>query len=293
MVITKYNQESGLYLVAESIDCGGKGSIINAIKKSEEDSGKLVLDLRFLWPSDEPDKIPPGNSNVLSALYRTDDVIPEYTKLKRYFQEISNRKIDSIILCEPTWANVGLAIRKKIVHEIKGKGYSAKDTAQAYADDRKELISKLINPAIKDCVDIYCERNFCSSVVYQSSMDDTADVTSIMKLEGNVFSAKNSPHLYIICDVSAETAMKRKATRLKQDECKFEVLPFQQRIAEKYRSEWLKDMLSSNGSMVVYVNTDKPTTLEDTTSTAIDIVRMFKSGTLKDRQKFNYDVVIS
>lgn len=290
MAITDYNQGSGLYLVAESIDCGGKGSIISAIKESLVKSGKTVIDLRLLWPSGDKDKEPPGHDNPLATLYGTDNIIPQYAKLKEYYKELTGRKIDAIITCEPTWSNVGLAIRKKIVHELEGRNYTAKDTAQAYADDREELISKLTLPAINDGVDVYCERNFCSSIVYQSSMDNTADVESIMKLKGNMLAAENGPHLYIICDIRAETAMERKASREKQDECKFEVLPFQKRIAEKYGSSWLKEILNSHGSMVVYVNTDKPTLPEDTSSASLSIVTLFKSGRLKDGQKFNYDI---
>lgn len=280
--------DSGLYLVAESIDCGGKGAVISAIKDWLVSKGKTVVDLRLLWPSGDKDKVPPGHDNPLAALYRTDNVIPEYAKLKGYYKEITGNKIDAIVTCEPTWSNVGLAIRRKIIHELEGMGYNAKDTAQAYADDRQELISRLILPAIRDSVDVFCERNFCSSIVYQSSMDDSADVESIMSLEGNRFAAGNAPRLYIICDVSAETAMERKASRVKQDQCRFEVLPFQKKVAGKYASVWLKEMLNSHGSMVVYVNTEKPTRPEDTAAAALSIIRKFRSGTLKDGQKFNY-----
>jgi thymidylate kinase len=290
MVITSYSQKTGLYLVAESIDCGGKGSIISAIKKKSIGSGKLVLDLRLLWPSDEEGKIPPGHDNPLYALYETDNVIPEYEKLKEYYLKMTGRRIDTIFTCEPTWANYGLLIRKKAVHEVLGKNYTAEDTAKLYAPDRHELISKLILPAVLDGVDVYCERNFCSSIVYQSSMDDVLTVEQILALEGNAYATRNSPHLYIICDVSAETAMERKAIRKKQDACKFEVLPFQKRIAEKYKSLWLRELLNSHGSIVAYVNTEKPTTPEDTVSAALSVVELFKSGKLQNSHKVNYDI---
>jgi thymidylate kinase len=280
--------KSGLYLVAESIDCGGKGSIISAIKDSEVRAGRLVVDLRLLWPSDEPGKVPSGPGNALWECYENDDVIPDYSKLKDHFTDADGRKIGSIFVCEPTWAHVGLAIRRKIIHEVAGKNYTAKDTAQAYADDREELIRKLIKPAIDDGVDVYCERNFCSSVVYQSSMDNPVSVEDIMRLPGNAFAARNAPHLYVICDLSAETAMKRKLERQKQDNCKFEVPEFQRRIEGKYRSSWLHALLTYHGSMVVYVNTDSPTTLDDTVRASLEIVKRFKSGSLRDKEKFNF-----
>jgi thymidylate kinase len=281
---------SGIYLVAESIDCGGKGSIISAIKRDEENAGKLVLDLRLLWPSDEPDKIPQGPLNVLSQIYGNDDVMPKYEDLQEFYRRTLGRGIDAIITCEPTWTGMGLKIRKKIIHEVLGLNHTAKDTADAYAKDRHDLISKLIFPAIQDGVDVFCERNFCSSVVYQSSMDTLLSVGDILALDGNLYASRHAPHVYVICDISADTAMERKNARKKQDACKFEVPEFMKKIAPKYRSPELKELLNSHRSMVVYVNTDKPATMDDTESAAREIVRKFREGSLRDGERFNYNI---
>ncbi|MBU2561611.1 MAG: hypothetical protein KKD17_04890 [Nanoarchaeota archaeon] len=288
-LITEYGKKSGLYLVAESIDCGGKGSIVSAIKRAEVSAGKHIIDLRLLWHSDEEGKVPSAQGNPLFAIYGIDDVIPEYGRLKEYFVRKDGRGIDVIFACEPTWARTGLKIRKKLIHEVKGLDYTARDAAEAYAEDRHELISRLIRPAVLDGVDVYCERNFCSSVVYQSSMDNPLSVDQILALEGNSYAAGNAPHLYVICDVSAETAMERKSARDKKDCCKFETLEFQRRIEGKYRAGWLRDILESQGSQVAYVNTEKPTRPEDTIRAALAVVKLFRSGKLKHGQKFNYD----
>ncbi|NQU79797.1 hypothetical protein HQ545_08580 [Candidatus Woesearchaeota archaeon] len=285
MVIAKYDSKTGLYLVAESIDFGGKGTIINTIKNSCVD--KNFIDLRLLWPSDEPDKIPAAKGNTLFDKYGTDDVIPKYEDLKQEFMK-QGRSLNTIFTCEPTWAKTGLKIRKKAIHETLGRKYTARETAELYAEDRQKLISKLIRPAILDGVDVFCERNFCSSIVYQSSMDNPLTVEEITSLESNKYAMRNAPHLYIICDVSADTAIKRKAGREKDDHCKFEVPEFLTRIEDRYRSEELKKMLNSHGSKVVYVNTDKPTTPEDTARAAIDILNLFRLGELKDGQRINY-----
>ncbi len=290
MVVVDFDSRTGLYLVAESVDCGGKGSIVSAIKRSELDAGSTVVDLRLLWPSNEKDKIPAGPGNPLFDIYGTDDVIPEYEKLKLHYLERYGEGIDVIFACEPTWARTGLKIRNKLIHEVKGKDYTARDAAEAYAEDRQELISKLIRPAILDGVDVYCERNFCSSVVYQSSMDNPLSVKQILALEGNRYAAENSPHLYIVCDVGADTAMERKSVRDKKDCCKFETLGFQRRIEDKYRSSWLADILRSYGSFVVYVNTEKPTSPRDTSAAALRIVSMFRDKKLDDGARFNFDL---
>ncbi|MBN1544988.1 hypothetical protein JW898_06025 [Candidatus Woesearchaeota archaeon] len=289
-LITECGRKSGLYLVAESIDCGGKGSIVSAIKRAEMAAGKRIIDLRLLWPSNEERRIADGGDNPLSAIYGTNDVIPEYGKLKSFFVGEDGKRIDVIFTCEPTWARTGLKIRNKLIHEVKGLDYTARDAAEAYAEDRQELISKLIRPAILDGVDVYCERNFCSSVVYQSSMDNPLTVDHILALEGNRYAAGNAPHLYVICDVSAETAMERKSARDKKDCCKFETLEFQRRIEGKYRAGWLRELLESQGSCVAYVNTEKPKRPEDTVRAALAVVGLFRSGKLKGGQKFNYGI---
>jgi thymidylate kinase len=286
MTVSHYT--AGIYLVAESIDCGGKGSIISAIKRDEESAGRLVLDLRLLWPSDEPGKIPIGKANVLSEIYGKDDVMPRYDDLQKYYRETFGRGIDAIITCEPTWTGTGLKIRKKIIRT--GAEFTARDTAQAFADDRHDLISKLIYPAIQDGVDVFCERNFCSSVVYQSSMEPALSVEEILKLEGNLYATRHAPHVYVICDISAGTAMQRKNARKKQDDCRFEVPDFMRKIEAQYRSPQLKELLNSHRSMVVYVNTESPTTMADTESAARDILRRFREGSLRDGARFNYDI---
>ena len=278
----------GLYLVAESIDCGGKGSIISAIKRDDESAGRLVLDLRLLWPSDEPDKIPLGRTNALSEIYGTDDIIPKYEELQKFYEKTFRRRIDTIITCEPTWAGIGLQIRKKIIKT--DADHTAKDTADAFAQDRHNLISRLIFPAIQDGVDVFCERNFCSSVVYQSSMDTPLSVEDILALEGNMYAARHAPHVYVICDISADTAMERKNARKKQDDCRFEVPEFMRKIEAQYRSPALKELLNSHKSMVVYVNTEKPTTPDDTDIAAREILRKLREGSLIDGARFNYNI---
>ncbi|MBT6519595.1 hypothetical protein HOK51_07135 [Candidatus Woesearchaeota archaeon] len=209
---------------------------------------------------------------ILTRLYGTNNVIPYYDHLK---QEVG--KLDLLVVCEPTWANVGLKIRNKIIHEIEGKDFSAADTAEAYALDRQELLLNLVLPAIYDNVDVGSERNVCSSITYQSTMDSAIlGVNQVLDYPGNVLAMKNSPDLYMICKISAATAMKRLAMREKKDEAKFEKLDFLGLLQEKYESEWLKDMLEQNGSMVAYVNTDEPKTVEDSIFQSVHILDTYK-----------------
>jgi thymidylate kinase len=287
IAITKHSSGSGLYLVAESIDCGGKGTIVDAIKAHLRSEGKTFIDFRELWPKDDsPAEL--NKINMLSLIYGTTNVIPEFQTFSGYF-DIARKPLDAIFICEPTFANTGLLIRTKKTHNVYGRHVTAKETAGLYADDRHELLPKLILPALEAGIDVFCERNVCSSIVYQSSMDDALSVDYILGREGNVFALKHSPDVYVICDLSADTAMERKNARTeKQDNCRFEVPEFQRRIEQKYRSDWLRGLLEGYGSKVVYVNTDRPTTLDDTRRAAVDVLLRYRKGVLVSGERFNF-----
>jgi thymidylate kinase len=246
-----------------------------------------VVDLRDLWPV-KGSKTPP-EKNLLYYLYGRNDVIPKFADLQDVFRQ-SNTSIDTLIYCEPTWANIGLRIRTKTIHNVDGRKVTARDTAIAFSEDREEM-TKLAADARNAGVDTYGERSVLSSALYQSSMDEPLPIDYILSLRGNDYAVKNIPDIFIICLLSAETAMKRKASREKQDDCRFEVLEFQRRIAEKYGSEETKRMLNGFGSKVVYVDTEDPRTQENTERAAVKILQKARDGTLVDGVRYNFPIV--
>ena len=105
-------------------------------------------------------------------------------------------------------------------------------------------------------------------------------------LPGNLLAADNPPDLYMICDVDPETAMKRKSERDKKDCCKFETVDFQKLIHQKYQSAEIREILESEGSMVVYINTDDPRPIHLTRSIGPEILKRFAAGELKSGDRF-------
>jgi len=278
------DNDKGIYLVAESIDCGGKGSLIDGIKEHLVQQGKNIIDLRLLWPTIVKEKVPAAKGNLLWEIYGKDDVCPA-------FKDISSavNNLDAIFVCEPTWEGLGLVIRHKAVHEVLGEDYGPKDTADLYARNRATLLEKLIIPARAAGVSIFSERNVVSSLVYQATMNDgSLSMYEIADLEGNALALNSSPDVYAICDVDPETAMQRKTLREKKDYCKFETVEFQQKIHEKYQSEWLMKFLEKHGSSVVYVNANDPRTAENTKHAGVEILIQHAHGVLKSGDRFLY-----
>lgn len=280
----------GIYVVAESVDGGGKSVIVDGLKKRDEQLGKRILDIRKLWRNQVPKE-----ENILLKIYGENlirtmdgetfvDIIPSYKELKAYHTKNNIPFIDSIIVCEPTFASIGLKIRKKIINEVEGKNWGVKDTAEAYSEDRYELLKKLIIPALEDNKNVYSERSYISSIVYQSIQDDSVfSIEKITGLTGNQFAIQHTPKLVIIASVKPETALERTQKRDKKDKCKFENLAFQKKLAKKYLSHELKERIESYGSRVVYINTDDPRIEEDTLYFANKIMDDFEKGRLSKK----------
>ncbi|MBT7903249.1 hypothetical protein HN587_05280 [Candidatus Woesearchaeota archaeon] len=276
-----YNPESGMgiYLAMEGIDGSGQGTIVKGIEEWFAQKGLRTFNLTEAWQDGV-------GGAVLRDIYGTTDVCPAYEDLKKYFAD-SGIKLDSIILCEPTFEGVGLKIRNHATHEIEGLDVSAEDTAALYAYNRGILIPKTILPALQDGVHVISERSFVTSVVYQSIQDDgDLEVERIVQIPGNVLAIRNRPDVYIICDLDGLTAVKRLAMRKKQDKCKFENAPFLDAANTKYQSKWLREMLSGYGCKVVYLSTRDPRGPKDTERFSVEIIEQALEGRLVSGARF-------
>ncbi|MEA3430136.1 MAG: hypothetical protein U9R08_02595 [Nanoarchaeota archaeon] len=291
----------GLYLVAEGQDCNGKGAFIDGIAETLYfNQGRNILDLRECWRIKSRDKI---ESNLLVQIYGKEivkeisvddnvelyaDVIPSFEDLQKHFGlEVP---FEAILVCEPTWASTGLWIRKKGVNIDIGKQYSGKDNGQHYAEDRLELLSKLIIPARKMGIDVYSERDRTTSYIFQLLQDDSVKggVEELRQLEGNKLADENRPDITAILELSPETSAKRMKDRCtqeggKDDKCKFENIPFQTKVREAYLNPKFKEFLEKIGTKVVYVTTDEPRSPKDTRWAGAEVIEDFVKGTLKDK----------
>lgn len=242
----------GIFVMIDGIDGAGKGTVTNALRRYEEKKGKHILDLREYWQEHND--------------------IPEA-------EEVNNYEI--IISYEPTSSMIGKVIREEIIKKNTKRNYSGFSTAQAFSLDREILYKKLLVPALQAGKTIFQERGVISSLVYQPVQLEQITLMDIMKLPGNTFALKHPPSLLLILDLDPDIAIKRLKERKKQDNAIFEEILFLRKIAGRYKSEWFKKIFEKEKTVLTYIDTNPPATVEDTEKKVIDIWEGFnKESTL-------------
>lgn len=232
------------FVMVDGLDGSGKGVIVDTFADWAEAKGMKVLDLR--------------------SFCREKGAFPEPAEIMSY---------DAIVSSEPTFCYVGKAIREELVRATERK-YSALSLAGAFSLDREILYQRVIIPAMKAGKFVFQERGLPSTLVYQP-VQDRIQVSELLKLPGNRLAIQNAPSLLLIAAVSAETVMKRLGVREKKDESVFDNLSFQRRLEERYSSEWLRQLFEQHGSVVRYISTDEPKSIEDTKKEAVGILEEF------------------
>jgi dTMP kinase len=231
----------GFFIMIDGLDGSGKGTVINALKEFLENNNKKVFDLREHW--------------------KKYNEIPELEEIEKY---------DVICSSEPTFSGVGKVIREEIIRSNK-RQYSGITTAYAFALDREILYKKLLIPAKKAGKIIIQERGITTSLVYQPVQNEKIVLNDIINLPGNQLAIKNSPDILIIVKVEPETVIERLSKREKKDHAIFENLMFQKKVQARFESDWLKKLFSHYKSKIIYLDTNPPSTVEDTKEKIIKI----------------------
>ncbi|MFH1439224.1 MAG: dTMP kinase [Candidatus Woesearchaeota archaeon] len=238
------------FLMVDGLDGSGKGTVVDGLK--EYLSSKMI-DNREIKIFD------------LREHCKEHVAFPEFNEIEEY---------DVIINAEPTYSYVGRAIRDEIVKDNNRK-YSGLSTAHAFALDREILYRKVLIPAIEKGKIIIQERGVVSSFVYQPIQLERINLQDIMNMAGNKLALKYAPNLLLITKVDPQVVIHRLKERSKQDHAIFEKLVFQRQIANRYESEWLIKLFQSKGSVVQFLDTNYPKTVEDTKKAAIEIWEEF------------------
>lgn len=232
----------GKFVMFDGLDGSGKGTLVSALKQYFFEKRVRVFDLRDHW--------------------KEHDTIPEIEELKDY---------EVIISGEPTHALIGKVIREELIKKTHQRTYSGLSTAHAFALDREILYKKLLIPALREGKTILQERGVVTSLVYQPVQLEKITLRDIILLPGNTLALKTAPDLLVITTLKPETAMKRLKARTKQDDAIFENILFQRKIDERYTSEWLRKLFESQGSKVIYFDTDDPKTIEQSSREIIEL----------------------
>jgi len=227
----------GKFIMVDGLDGSGKGVVVDSLKDWAVKKGLKVIDLR------------------------------EYWKTAQGFPDIKD--FDAIISAEPTFTGWGKKIREHLIKT--GTKASSEEIAEAYSKDRKELYKKIIIPALKQNKYIFQERGVITSLVYQP-LQEGMNLGKVVNLEGNKLCLSRPPDLLIITVVNPEVVITRLDKREKKDDAIFEKLDFQKKIKVIYESDWLKKIFEDKGTKVIYLNTNPPSTPEDTKRKAVEIL---------------------
>jgi len=231
------------FIMVDGLDGSGKGKAIEALRELAHSRKLKTFDLKTYW--------------------KDYDTIPT-------LQDIGDAEV--IISAEPTYALVGRGIREEIIRDNK-REYSAQSTAFAFSLDREILYRRLIIPALKAGKIVIQERGIITSIVYQP-VQGNISLNEIINLPGNRLALQHAPGLVIIPRLTPKTAMQRLKQREKKDNAIFENLPFQEKIKERFESEWLQTLLKNNGSKVEYIDNEH-TSVDEFKSKVAEVVAAF------------------
>jgi thymidylate kinase len=216
-----------MFIIVDSIDGGGKSTIIDTWKETLTKQGNAVFDLKKYMQE--------------TGRY------PELSELKGY---------DFIFSAEPTYIGVGAVIRQELIKN--GTAYPVEAVAEAYSLDRLILYTKIHIPLLKDGKCIIQDRSISTSLAYQSLADPKFTMKKISALPGNKLALKYRPDYLILVKTSAEEAARRLNLRTgKKDDVIFENLPFLKKSAKQFSSTELKSIFTKRGTKVVGLNGNK------------------------------------
>ena len=209
----------------DGIDGSGKSTVIETWKNFLSEQGNAIFDLKKYWQD--------------TGRY------PELSEMKSY---------DFIFSCEPTYVEVGKAIRTELIKN--GTNYPPIAIAQAYSLDRLILYNKIIIPALAQEKCVIQDRGVSSSLAYQATQG--LPLNEIASLPGNTLALQHRPDHFILTKISPQIIMERiKARTDKQDDAIFERLDFQQKLYEQFNSSEYQKLFTDHGSKIHYLSAEQ------------------------------------
>lgn len=223
--------------MVDGLDGSGKGVVVDALRDFALQKRLRTLDLREYWKNHKG-----------------------YPSITSY---------DVIISAEPTYTGWGKRIREKLISK-DSPAYPQK-IAEAFSKDREVLYRKLILPALRAGKHVFQERGVVTSLVYQPLQEGNS-LESVSSLAGNRFCLEYPPNLLILTVVRPEVVIERLGERVKKDNSIFETLEFQKKVKKVYESKWLRDIFESKGTVVSKLNTNPPSTEQDTRRKSVKLL---------------------
>ncbi|MBI2484776.1 hypothetical protein HYW18_01345 [Candidatus Uhrbacteria bacterium] len=216
-----------LFLAIEGNEAAGKSFLVDAVRAWAESQSKRALDLVAFGAKHH--RLP----------------LPE---------ELDG--FDILLSREPSPAWIGEAIRWEFVQR-DARPYSGKEIAEAFALDRLVLYRRVLIPAFERGMVVCSDRSVASSIVYQPITEpDPLSLEEIISLPGNHLALEYGPtHLVVVLADPHEAAGRIAERTHKQDNARFEVLPFMQKLDERYRAPWFQTFWQSRGAHISLLDT--------------------------------------
>jgi thymidylate kinase len=213
-----------MFIIVDSIDGGGKSTVIEAWKETLAKQGNPVFDLKKYMKE--------------TGRY------PELSELKGY---------DFVFSAEPTYVGVGAVIRQELIKN--GTDYPVEALAEAYALDRLILYNKIHIPLLKNGKCIIQDRSITTSLAYQSLPDPKFTMKKICALPGNKLALEYRPDYLVLIRIDPKEAARRLNERTgKKDDAIFENLPFLKKSTKQFFSPELKTIFTKRGTKVINLN---------------------------------------
>lgn len=210
----------------DGIDGSGKSTIIENWKRSLAGHGTSVFDLRDHW--------------------KIHGTHPAPEKLSSF---------DVIFSGEPTSVGMGKTIREQMIKN--GANYSPQAIAEAYAQDRQELYTQVLIPAMQKNRSIIQDRGVSTSLCYQAASGLSFE--EITALPGNALALEYRPDHLIILQIDPSVALERVAGRhYKNDNAIFEKVDFLQKASAVFASPAYQTLFTDRGTVVHYLPADAP-----------------------------------
>jgi len=210
-----------MFIMVDSIDGGGKSTILDTWKQTLATQGNAVFDLK----------------KYMQEMGR----YPELSELNGY---------DFIFSAEPTYIGIGAVIRQELIKN--GTNYPVEAIAQAYSLDRLILYQKIHLPLLKNGKCIIQDRGVSTSLVYQSLSDPEFTMEKIASLPGNKLALANRPDYLILVQTDPEEAARRLGLRTgKKDDVIFENIPFLKKSTNQFFYNELKNLFEKYGTRVI------------------------------------------
>ena len=175
---------------------------------------------------------------------------------------------DLLVTCEPTHAEEGRKLRKRILPHLEE--YGTVHTAEYFAQDRMEQAKRIIIPALERGVDVLQSRGFPSSELYQPEQaardirkgKNIEEITreQIRQISGNRFVLDHClPDIMFILHAPIEILMKRKGYH-NDDHTSFEDRDFTEAMLKAYLDQGWHNELKGLGVEVHTINSDRTST---------------------------------